>query len=111
MDDEGVAVVSIGIKIAKVVHVTTYRFPHEVARSWAHKRWCAQARADGEAWRAFHTLDPDFASDPCNVRLGLASDGFNHFGNISKSHSIWPVMLVPYNLPRMCMNNLFHFIH
>jgi hypothetical protein len=38
------------------------------------------------------------------VRLGLTSDGFNPFGNMSTSHSTWPVILVPYNLPHwMCM--------
>jgi hypothetical protein len=33
------------------------------------------------------------------VRLSLASDGFNPFGNMSTLYSIWPVVLVPYNLP------------
>jgi hypothetical protein len=33
------------------------------------------------------------------VRLGLASDGFNPFGNMSTTYSIWPVVLMPYNLP------------
>ncbi|XP_075087801.1 uncharacterized protein LOC142169788 [Nicotiana tabacum] len=34
-----------------------------------------------------------------NVRLGLASDSFQPYGNMSTSHSIWPVILVSYNLP------------
>jgi hypothetical protein len=33
------------------------------------------------------------------MRLGLLSDGFNPFGNMSTSYSMWPVILVPYNLP------------
>jgi len=38
------------------------------------------------------------------VRLVLATYGFNPFGNLSTSHSIWPVVLIPYNLPPwMCM--------
>jgi hypothetical protein len=40
----------------------------------------------------------NFAFDPCNVRPGLALDGFNSFGNMSNTHSTWPIMLVPYNL-------------
>ena len=32
---------------------------------------------DGEAWKTFSLLHPDVASDPRNVRLSLASDGFN----------------------------------
>ncbi|WVZ89102.1 hypothetical protein U9M48_035555 [Paspalum notatum var. saurae] len=60
--------------------------------------------ADGEAWRDFDARYPDFAADARNVRLGLASDGFNPFGNMSIKHSTWPVMLVPYNLPPwICM--------
>jgi hypothetical protein len=60
--------------------------------------------ADGEAWKSFNNLHPDFSSDNRNVRLGLTSDGFNPFGNMNTSHSTWPVMLVPYNLPPwMCM--------
>ncbi|KAJ0703729.1 putative Transposase-associated domain-containing protein [Helianthus annuus] len=31
--------------------------------------------ADGKAWEHFDTTFPDFANDPRNVRLGLASDG------------------------------------
>jgi hypothetical protein len=78
-----------------------------------HMKWHAQGHikdgvlwhpADGEAWKAFNSSYPNFALDLRNVRLGLASDGFNPFGNMSSSHSTWPVMLVPYNLPPwMCM--------
>jgi hypothetical protein len=85
-----------------------------------HMRWHDQGRtkdgilrhpADGEAWNAFDSRYPDFASDPRNVRLGLASDGFNPFGNMSTSHSTWPVMLVPYNLPPwMCMKQPYFML-
>jgi hypothetical protein len=91
--------------------------------SWhtaSHMRWHADGRtkdgvlrhlADGEAWRSFDTLHPNFASDPRNVRLGLASNGFNPFGNMSTSHSTWPVMLVPYNLPPwMCMKQQYFIL-
>ncbi|KAG8485401.1 hypothetical protein CXB51_021699 [Gossypium anomalum] len=60
--------------------------------------------ADGSAWDTFDKRFPDFASDPRNVRLGLASDGFNPFRTMSTSHSTWPVLLIPYNLePWACM--------
>jgi hypothetical protein len=55
--------------------------------------------ADGEAWKDFDRTFPEFASDPRNLRLGLATDGFNPFSQLSSSHSMWPVFLVPYNLP------------
>ncbi|XP_068498546.1 uncharacterized protein [Phaseolus vulgaris] len=54
---------------------------------------------DSEAWKAFDVLHPEFANDPRNVRLGLASDGFNPFGTVSTSYSIWSVVLIPYNRP------------
>ncbi|GJS28887.1 hypothetical protein Tco_0489507 [Tanacetum coccineum] len=41
---------------------------------------------------------------PRNVRLGLAADGFNPFGNLSQAYSMWPVILTTYNLPPwLCM--------
>nr|XP_028945197.1 uncharacterized protein LOC103453394 [Malus domestica] len=36
--------------------------------------------ADGEAWKEFDRMYPDFAADPRNVRLGLDTDEFNPFG-------------------------------
>jgi len=55
--------------------------------------------ADSLAWKTFDEEHMTFALDPRNVRLGLASDGFNPFGSMSNSYSIWPVVLIPYNLP------------
>ena len=55
--------------------------------------------ADGEAWKEFDRIHFDFAADPRNIKLGIATDGFNPFGNMSTSYSMWPVFVVPYNLP------------
>ncbi|KAA0065572.1 uncharacterized protein E6C27_scaffold90G00100 [Cucumis melo var. makuwa] len=52
-----------------------------------------------EGWKHFDSEFSDFASDPRNGRLGLASDGFNPFGQMSTSYSMWPVVLLSYNLP------------
>lgn len=54
---------------------------------------------DSKAWKTFDLLHPNFSEDPRNVRLGLASDGFNPFGAMSTNYSIWPVVLIPYNRP------------
>ncbi|XP_062120517.1 uncharacterized protein LOC133834781 [Humulus lupulus] len=65
--------------------------------------------ADGQAWKTFDKNYPAFAMDPRNVQLGLATDDFNPFGNMSTTYSMWPVMLVIYNMPPWkCMksNNL-----
>ncbi|XP_058763944.1 uncharacterized protein LOC131637364 [Vicia villosa] len=59
---------------------------------------------DSEAWKKFDLTHTWFSSDPRNVRLPLASDGFNPFGVMSTNNSIWPVVLIPYNTPPwVCM--------
>ncbi|KAK1663138.1 hypothetical protein QYE76_051297 [Lolium multiflorum] len=55
--------------------------------------------ADGEAWKDFDKKYPKFAADARNIRLGIATDGFNPFGNMSNSYSMWQVFIMPYNLP------------
>ena len=55
--------------------------------------------ADGEAWKAFDREHKDFAADPRNIRLGMATDGFNPFNNMANSYSMWPVFVMNYNLP------------
>ncbi|XP_050875974.1 uncharacterized protein LOC127079634 [Lathyrus oleraceus] len=55
--------------------------------------------ADGEAWKEFDKCHSEFADEPRNIRLGLASDGFNPFRTMNLSHSTWPVVLIPYNFP------------
>ncbi|WVZ83514.1 hypothetical protein U9M48_030656, partial [Paspalum notatum var. saurae] len=42
--------------------------------------------ADSKTWKHFDALHPHFASDPRDVRLGLASDGFNPFGLMNVSY-------------------------
>ncbi|GJX68699.1 hypothetical protein Tco_0304426 [Tanacetum coccineum] len=59
---------------------------------------------DGKAWKEFDKNNPEFAKEHRNVRLGLAADGFNPFGNLSQSYSMWPVILTTYNTPPwICM--------
>ena len=60
---------------------------------------------DSPTWKSFDEEFSSFAEDPRGVRLGLAADGFQPFNNFGgTSHSIWPVVLTPYNLPPwLCM--------
>ena len=61
--------------------------------------------ADGEAWKEFDKTYPTFAEDARNLRLGLATDGFNPFGIMSTSYSMWPVLVMPFNMaPWVCMD-------
>lgn len=67
--------------------------------------------ADSEEWKNFDQNYPLFTQEPRNVRLGLATDGFNPFGNMSNSYSLWLVILMPYNLPPwMCMKEPFFMV-
>jgi len=43
-------------------------------------------------------LYPEFGSDLRNLKLGLATDGMNPYGDLSSKHSSWPVLLIIYNL-------------
>jgi len=54
---------------------------------------------NSKVWKHFDQLNSNFALDPGNVWLGLVADGFYPFTNMSTPYSIWPVMLVSYNLP------------
>jgi hypothetical protein len=56
--------------------------------------------SDGLVWKHFDQVNPDFASEPRNVRLGLCSDGFTPYTQVSAtSYSCWPVIVTSYNLP------------
>lgn len=83
----------------------------------SHMKWHKEGRvsddtmrhpADSLAWKHFDDIHTQFASDVRNVRLGLASDGFNPFGIMSVSYTTWPVILIPYNLPPwLCMKQSY----
>lgn len=55
---------------------------------------------NGLEWKTFDKKHLSFAQEVHNVRLGLATDGFNPFnGPYTKPYSTWPVIIVVYNLP------------
>ncbi|CAM8954763.1 unnamed protein product [Rhodiola kirilowii] len=67
--------------------------------------------ADGDTWKNFNKQFPDFSNEIRNVRLGLAPDGFNPFGVASTSHSTWPIVVMPFNLPpSMCLKKEFNIL-
>ncbi|PNY02971.1 hypothetical protein L195_g026293 [Trifolium pratense] len=80
-------------------------------------RWHADERkcdgyvrhpADSIQWKKIDALYPEFGNEPRNLRLGLATDGMNPFGNLSTNHSSWPVLLIIYNLPpSICMKRKY----
>ncbi|KAK8924074.1 hypothetical protein KSP39_PZI019267 [Platanthera zijinensis] len=75
---------------------------------WHKEQRCDDGKlrhsVDAFAWKSFDRKHQEFSSETRNVRLGLASDGFNPFGLMCTNNSVWSVVLVPYNLPPwMCM--------
>ncbi|GJY78866.1 transposon, En/Spm-like protein [Tanacetum coccineum] len=74
------------------------------------QRWKTTHPADGLAWKDFDERYPEFSSDPRNVRLGITSDGFNPFRTMNVSYSIWPVFVIPYNLPPWYVMKQSNFI-
>ncbi|KAL6345598.1 hypothetical protein AAG906_017328 [Vitis piasezkii] len=90
------------------------------SKTASHMKWHVDGHMTGEmmrhpvdslAWKNFDEVHPSFVLEPRNVRLGLASDGFNPFGNMSISYSMWHVVLIPYNLPPwMCMKQTFFML-
>ncbi|XP_074364704.1 uncharacterized protein LOC141705714 [Apium graveolens] len=55
--------------------------------------------ADEMAWKHFYNIYLHFAIDSRSVQMGLASDGFNPFSNLSSSYNLWHVILIPYSMP------------
>jgi hypothetical protein len=66
--------------------------------------------SDGDAWKHFSTKFLDFAMDARNVRVAIATDGFNPFTFGASQYSCWSVFVIPMNLPpALCMKeeNIF----
>jgi hypothetical protein len=65
---------------------------------------------DSKAWAHINATWPEFVADPMHIRLGLAKDGFNPFGEKSSSWSTWPIMFFNYNLPPWLVTKRFFVI-
>ena len=55
--------------------------------------------ADGSALNYIEEKWPIFKEEPRNVRLSLAADGVNPFGEFRSTYSVWLVLVVNNNLP------------
>src|ERR1043165_8506954 len=64
--------------------------------------------ADSPQWMKIDNDYPEFGKEARNLRLALSTDGMNPHGIQSISHSIWPVILMIYNLPPwLCMKRKY----
>ena len=55
--------------------------------------------SDGNAWKNFDRKYPHRAADARNVRIAIATDGFNPYGMSTANYSCWPVFVIPLKLP------------
>ena len=55
--------------------------------------------SDGEAWKKFDEKYQERAAEARNVRIAIATDGFNPYGMSAANYSCWPVFVIPLNLP------------
>jgi len=55
--------------------------------------------ADAEAWKYFDGRHSEKAGESRNVRVALATDGFNPYGMAAAPYTCWPVFVIPLNLP------------
>ncbi|KAL6654028.1 hypothetical protein ACP70R_007493 [Stipagrostis hirtigluma subsp. patula] len=60
--------------------------------------------ADSAQWRNIDAKYRDFAQEMRNIRFAMSTDGMNPFGDMSTSHSTWPVLLTIFNLPPWLCN-------
>ena len=55
--------------------------------------------SDADAWKYFNSRHPLKAEEARNVRVALATDGFNPYGMMAAPYTCWPVFVIPLNLP------------
>jgi hypothetical protein len=58
-----------------------------------------QSVVDSQHWLDIDKRYGDFAAVKTNYRLGLVGDGVNPYAHQSSKHSMWPFLVVVYNLP------------
>ena len=55
--------------------------------------------SDSEAWTHFDGIHHEKAKEAHNVRVALATDGFNPYGMVAASYTCWPMFVIPLNIP------------
>jgi hypothetical protein len=54
---------------------------------------------DGYAFKEIEEKWSIFKDEPRNVRLSLAADGVNPFGELRSIYSMWPIFVINNNIP------------
>ena len=55
--------------------------------------------ADGYAFREIEEKWEEFKDEPRNVRLSLATNDVNPFGELWYVYSMWPIFVINNNIP------------
>lgn len=88
--------------IPRIQHMFKSRGSVDLLTWHAHNRstdGIMRVPADSPAWAHIEETWPEFKREPRHLRLGLATDGVNPFGQRSSAWSTWPVVVVNYNIP------------
>ena len=68
--------------------------------------------SDGEAWTHFDGIHREKALEARNVRIALATDGFNPYGLMAAPYTCWPIFIIPLNLPPVsCFDDRIYSCH
>lgn len=66
-----------------------------------------QSVVDSQQWAAVDRIDSTFKEEANNLYMGMVANGVNPCGNQSTKYSMWPVLLVIYNLPPWLVSKKF----
>jgi hypothetical protein len=67
--------------------------------------------SDGEAWIHFDGKHKEKAKEARNVRVALATDGFNPYEMMAAPYTCWPIFVIPLNLPPgVCFQSRYIFL-
>ena len=70
--------------------------------TWHKQRYNADKMvhpSDGDAWTHFDGIHHGKAEEAQNVRVALATNGFNPYGLLAAPYTCWPMFVTPLNLP------------
>jgi len=65
----------------------------------ANSGGCTSHLPSAESWTHFDGIHREKAEEARNVRVALATDGFNRHGMSAAPYTCWPVFVIPLNLP------------
>jgi hypothetical protein len=64
--------------------------------------------SDGEAWTHFDVIQHEKAKEARNVRVALATNGFNPYGLTVAPYRCWSVFVIPINPPQRMISKTGH---